>query len=527
MSTIIDKEHTFNEYAIDELLKHQLSKLGYEHPTIVQSQFIPIALSGKDIVTQARTGSGKTLAYVIPILHNLLTTQQQDRAVRAIILNPSRELCHQCKEVIDTLLRGYYGVTVLNVANDTSVASQKGKIKGTPDIITGTPATLLNYIKKTGISLDFVDVVVFDEVDLMISYGYESDCKELIKLIPTASKKWMLSATITDDVETLKQLLMKNAVRISVEDTVENVIEEYVINCEAWRDKALQLYVLLKLGMVHGKVLIFVNSIDRCFFVKVFLDMFSISSVVLNSDLPRDVRTHIIEQFNNNEFNILIATDEVTIEKVLVEKEQKETLEGEESVKENYSVSRGVDFQNVACVINYDCPVSAVSYTHRIGRTGRGLRKGIALTIVTKDDVPLFSTIKRDRTIKEFTIEPVALNSFKTRVYDIQQAVTKNVCKEARLKDYKREIGNNEKLSKTLKARGIRHNTILSKRREKYLKDVPDYLVSSAMTQTLKGALTKQNEYEKKGDFKKRTVTKPKKNGASFVKKMASKFQKK
>ncbi|KAL7719917.1 RNA helicase [Entamoeba marina] len=507
---VLDTNVSFNEMDLDDFITHQLYKQKFIHPTLIQSQFIPIALQGKDIITKAKTGSGKTLAYAIPILHNLLTTQQNSHIIRALILTPSRELCFQCKNVFDSLLKGYYGISVLNVASDTSLTSQKGKVRGNPDILIATPATLLSYIKKTGAKLDNVDVIVFDEVDLMIAYGYESDCRELIKLLPNNSKKWMLSATVNDDVGILKNLIMKNAVKISMEDDEIASIDEYVITCTERSDKLLNLYVLLKLGMVRGKVLIFVNSIERSFYVKLFLDLFSISSVVLNSDLPRDIRTHVIEQFNNNEFNILIATDEVTIEKVL---EEKKANLMELDSKENYSVSRGIDFQNVSCVINFDCPPTVISYIHRIGRTGRGLKSGTSITISTKEDINIIKQIKEERDLKEYKIDEPILGSFKTRVYDIQQKVTKNACKEARVKDYRREMGNEQKLTKSLGSIKFRHTAALSGKK----------------TTTSKRFLNKQNEYEVVDQRKKkRYVTKPKRNTekgkTSFVKKMSKKF---
>ncbi|EDR27618.1 ATP-dependent RNA helicase dbp9, putative [Entamoeba dispar SAW760] len=545
--TVVEQEKTFNEFELDDFLTHQLKKNNFVKPTIIQSQFIPFALEGKDIICQARTGSGKTLAYVIPILNNLLVSQEEQRRIRVVILNPSRELCYQCKNVIDQLLKGYFGISVLNVANENGVISQKGKMKSIPDIITATPATLLQYLKKTGNNLDGVEISVYDEVDLMIAYGYENDIKELNKKIPKESVKWLLSATINDDIETLKHLMLKSAVKIRIEEEEQVSVEEYIINCERKEDKALNLYVLLKLNMIHGKVLIFVNSIQKCFYVKLFLDLFSIPSVVLNSDLPREIRMNIIEQFNNKEFNILIATDETTIQKVIPKKLQevkdKNIMEEDgdhshiisegDSAQENYSVSRGIDFQDVACVINFDCPISIVSYTHRIGRTGRASKKGTAITFVLNEDKDYITSIKKDHEIKDFIIEPSVVGAFKTRVYDMQRNVTKNACNDARIKDYKKEVGNVEELKKSVGKLNIKHTAALVDQRAQHLKDIPDYLLPDNVVQRLKGVLDRTNEYEaketkrnpKSKSSKKRRESKPRKssNKKGFVKRMTSK----
>lgn len=543
---VLDIKSSFDDFGLNDFLLHTLKKQGYQHPTIIQSQFIPFALEGKDIICQSRTGSGKTLAYVIPILHDLFVTQLPMQCIRVVLLNPSRELCYQCKVVIEQLIKGHPNISLLNVAEENSLV-HKGKLKNIPDIVVATPATLLQYLKRTGNVLDNVDCLVLDEVDMMIAYGYENDIKELTKKIPQESKKWLLSATISNEVEMLKQLMMKSAVKIQIEDENKTaVIEELVIQCERKEDKALNLYVMLKMGMIHGKVLIFVNSIQRCFFVKLFLDLFGMASVVLNSDLPRDIRNNIIEQFNNNDFNILIATDESTIQQVqpkkLIEMKEQQTMESEmkmeneDTTTENYSVARGIDFQDVSCVINFDCPVTLVSYIHRIGRTGRGLKQGTAITFVCKEDQEYMKQIKNDHEVKDFVIDKTVVGAFKTRVYDVQKSVTKNACNEARLKEYKREVGNDEELKKSVGKLHVKHTrSLIDTKNQRHLRDVPDYLIPQHLAQKLKGSLMRQNEYEtvkiksgrtddrKKTNKKKnRNEKKPKKeNKGGFVKRMS------
>ncbi|ELP93440.1 DEAD box ATP-dependent RNA helicase, putative [Entamoeba invadens IP1] len=488
---LLDKSKTFANFGLDDFLSHQINRLGYKNPTLIQSQFIPIALEGKDIITEARTGTGKTLAYVIPILQNLLTTKSEGNYVRALILNPSRELCVQVKNVVDQLLKGFYGISIINVASDTSMISQKGKTRGLPDIVTATPSSLLTYLKRTGTNLSTLDMVVYDEVDLMIAYGYEKDITQISKTLPETCKKWLLSATINDDVETIKKLTIRNAVKIRLEDEGEKGnITEYSIFCEQ-KDKILNLYIILRLNMIRGKVLIFVNSIQQAFFVKIFLDRFSIPSVVLNSDFPRDIRTDIINQFNNKQFKILIATDEVTIEKVIEEKAK--DLDAEEG-KENFSVARGIDFVDVATVMNFDCPVSDVSYTHRIGRTARGIKKGTAITFVDKSELEQFSEIKTKHTLKTYVVDPVILNSFKTRVYDAQNTITKNTCKLARIRDFKEEKMNLETLKNSVGS-GVSHTTQLAAA-QNHLRDIPDYLLPKNVRERLGRIVKDKSEYE-------------------------------
>lgn len=350
-----------------------------------------------------------------------------------------------------------------------------------------TPSRILAQLKLNAVDLKtHFQTLVIDEADLVCNYDYEEDVKELLTFLPKIFQSFLMSATLGDDVDSLKQLVLRSPAILKMEDktmdsTWDNLKQLYTICSET--DKYLILYVLLKLKLLKGKCIIFVNDIERCYRLKLFLEQFSISSVVLNSELPLNSRVHIVEEFNKGVYDYMIATDEGGLkgekeeeEKASVE-EIKETNEGEDEEEEEeaeeeaeeeddgipegdlemefdgsegedldddedemeammkasdnededdeasamaemqggdvtpadskkrkqpepdtktptkskksgpkkdqeYGVSRGIDFVNVAAVVNFDFPPTAKSYTHRVGRTARGGQMGTSLSFV-------------------------------------------------------------------------------------------------------------------------------------------------
>jgi len=364
-----------------------------------------------------------------------------------------------------------------------------------PDIIVATPSRILAQLKLNAVDLKtHFQTLVIDEADLVCNYDYQEDVKELLTFLPKIFQSFLMSATLGDDVDSLKQLVLRSPAILKMEDKTmdsswDNLKQLYTICSET--DKYLILYVLLKLKLLKGKCIIFVNSIERCYRLKLFLEQFSIPSVVLNSELPLNSRVHIVEEFNKGVYDYMIATDEGGLkgekeaeeasvqeleagdeeEKAEDEEEDKEEEDEDEEEEEvdeipegeiemefdgsegediedgddemeammkgsdsedeedeasamadidgsaavdskkrksseletkadttaaptkskkksgskkdqEYGVSRGIDFVNVAAVVNFDFPPTAKSYTHRVGRTARGGQMGTSLSFV-------------------------------------------------------------------------------------------------------------------------------------------------
>jgi len=354
-----------------------------------------------------------------------------------------------------------------------------------PDIIVSTPSRILAQLKLNAVDLKtHFQTLVIDEADLVCNYDYQEDVRELLTFLPKIYQSFLMSATLGDDVDSLKQLVLRSPAILKMEDktmdsTWDNLKQLYTVCTEM--DKYLILYVLLKLKLIRGKVIIFVNDIERCYRLKLFLEQFSIPSVVLNSELPLNSRVHIVEEFNKGKYDYMIATDEgrlkgekeekeASMNEIEDDKEEQEAADEDEDEDEDeddgipegdiemefdgpegqdfsgdedeleammkgsdngdddeeaqamaemqggaskspedtkkrkaeedkteapkskkrsghkkdqeYGVSRGIDFVNVAAVVNFDFPSTAKSYVHRVGRTARGGQMGTSLSFV-------------------------------------------------------------------------------------------------------------------------------------------------
>ncbi|CAE7172983.1 unnamed protein product [Rhizoctonia solani] len=316
---LLDTEQSFQAFSniIDSRILRALADLGFARPTLIQSKAIPLALEGRDILARARTGSGKTASYCIPVVQKILnskTVGNAQQATRAVILVPTRELADQVTKYLKGLL-AYCDkdVTAVNVAGGSSGHVQRMVLAEKPDLIIATPARLLALLQTKTLSLSLLESLVIDEADLILSYGHDEDVKQILSggHLPKLYQTFLMSATMTKDVETLKGIALRNPAILKLEEDKDEAanLTQYVVRCSEV-DKFLLTYVILKLKLVKGKCLIFVNDVDRGYRVKLFLEQFSIKSCVLNSELPLNTRFHIVQEFNKGVYDYIIATDE-------------------------------------------------------------------------------------------------------------------------------------------------------------------------------------------------------------------------
>jgi len=559
---------------ISPALLSALSSLSLCYPTQVQKEFIPLALNGKDILARSSTGSGKTLAYAIPILQSILEQKFKQRTTSAtaplspltmaIILVPTRELSAQVTLAISSLCKGLgteNAVEITNLAGSDSKRSKRKHIQAEqsytsnpPDIIVSTPARLLDRLRTTSIDLSGLSFLVLDEADLILSYGHSfDDIKAILSgsgsnngtypwRFPTFFQSFLMSATMTSEVAELKSLVLRNPEVLYVKESINELsnLTQFSIKVPNEQDKFLLIYVIFRLKLIKGKGLVFVNSTDKSYQLKLFLEKFGIRSGVLNSELPFNSRYHAVEEFNKGIFDYLIATDESENNLPAEKKSSKEAPPvedpnliptqpptGEESVNPkkrknreesgnnksqdkstDYGVSRGIDFVNVACVINFDLPLSTQSYTHRIGRTARAGRTGIGLSFVlstarmdpgsNKTNKQLEDTCARETEIwkkieaeqiargsipKEYKFDMTQVEGFRYRMEDGLRSVTKAAIREARIKEIKNEILNSTKLKSHFEENPndlmfLKHDKPLHPTRiQPHMKHVPSYLI--------------------------------------------------
>ncbi|XWS41734.1 hypothetical protein CRYUN_Cryun17cG0108200 [Craigia yunnanensis] len=540
-----DEDKSFEELGLDHRLIRALLKKGLDKPFPIQRVAIPLILQGKDVVAQARTGTGKTFAYLLPLLQKLFPLDSGSKSRLApggFILVPSRELCQQVyKEAVSLNELCRVQLKIVQLTSGMPASDLRVALAGPPDILVTTPKCIRDclsagLLQPAAIS-ESLEILVLDEADLLLQFGFGDDLKALTPVIPRRCQCLLMSATSSPDVDQLKKLILHNPFILTlseVEDVKDEVIsknvQQFWISCST-SDKLLYVLALLKLELVLKKVLIFTNTIDAGFRLKLFFEKFGIKSAIVNAELPLNSRLHILEEFNAGLFDYLIATDDSQTK----EKEQangdklvdsrKSRKHAKPKLDSEFGVVRGIDFKNVHTVINFDMPLSASGYVHRIGRTGRAYSAGASVSLVSPDEMEIFEEIKSLLGDKEDDdtniIAPFSLltndavESLRYRAEDVARSVTRIAVRESRALDLRNEILNSEKLKAHFEVHSrdldlLKHDKILSKDLPApHLRDVPDYLLdqktrdASKMVKLARAAMGDNKSARRQGAKKK------------------------
>ncbi|XP_020291525.1 probable ATP-dependent RNA helicase DDX56 [Pseudomyrmex gracilis] len=488
-----EKPKSFHELELDDRILKAIAKLGWLEPTLIQEKTIPLLLEGKDVLIRARTGSGKTAAFAIPLIQKILTNKRMQikQEVKGLIVAPTKELCKQIHDVIVNLtVKCSREVRVVDISPQIDVNAQKPLLNEMPDIVVGTPGRLLQHLKAGNLKVKHsLETLIIDEADLLFSFGKENDIKTVLTYLPVAYQAVLASATLSEDVQTLKKLVLHNPAILKLEEpplAPPTQLVHYTLAAEE-NDKAAILYALLKLNLIRGKTIIFVNTVDRCYKLKLFLEQFGIPTCVLNSELPATSRCRAVTQFNTGTYSIIIASDEQALEEPHVVKTQKSKRKKD---KES-GVARGIDFQFVSNVINFDFPLDVNSYIHRAGRTARGKNTGTALSFVSIRERTLMEevgdqlkrTYQCENLFKTYMFKLEEVEGFRYRAKDAWKAVTRIAVREARLKEIKQEVLNCEKLKSYFEdnprdLQSLRQDKALhTVKLQSHLKDVPEYII--------------------------------------------------
>lgn len=262
MTTNSDHEVSWarNNFGLDRRLVKALSKLGFSHPTLVQSKCLPIAMEGKDILVRARTGSGKTYAYCLPLLHKLLTIKDinpsSSKITFGVILAPTKELCKQIEKNITDLL--YYCKDLVSICclSEDNTAVLQYKLQTLPDIVISTPAKLAKVIETKKLSISDIKILVIDEADLLLSFGYAEDVQLITSHMPKVVQGLLMSATLSPALDKFKRIVLNNPVILKLEEEANSgTLIQYYLRATP-KDKYLILYVFLKLGLLQVRKLI-------------------------------------------------------------------------------------------------------------------------------------------------------------------------------------------------------------------------------------------------------------------------------
>ncbi|CAG9125790.1 unnamed protein product [Plutella xylostella] len=408
----------------------------------------------------------------------------------------------------DLTLKCTREVRCIDISANGDMQTQKSLLANKPDIVVSTPSKAITHIKSNNMRLkDDLAMLVVDEADLIFSFGYEDEVKELLGFLPKIYQSVLASATLSDDVLSLKKIVLRNPVTLKLEEpelAPSSQLQHYHLFAEE-DDKATILYALLKLNLVRGKSIIFVRTVDRCYKLKLYLEQFKIGSCVLNSELPAAVRCLSVDQFNRGRYQIIIASDEKALEQpdggLLdgvedIRKKSKKNKQTSKRKKDKESgVSRGIDFQNVSNVINFDFPLDITSYVHRAGRTARGTNQGSVLSFVSTREAPLMEAVEahlskgfnNQKVLQKYEFALEEVEGFRYRSRDAWRAVTRIAVREARLKEIKQELLNCKKLQGYFEENpsdlaAIRRDKALhTVKVQPQLAHVPSYLLPAAL----------------------------------------------
>ncbi|ENN81219.1 hypothetical protein D910_12222 [Dendroctonus ponderosae] len=512
----------FHEMELDDRILKAIEKLGWASPTLIQEKAIPLLLEGKDVLVRARTGSGKTAAFSIPVIQKILnlkkTSTQQD--TKALVLAPSKELCQQIYRAIkDISIKCSREVRCVDIAPQEDLNIQRPLLMEKPDIVVATPARCLQHMLAGNLNLKkSLEILVIDEADLVFSFGYETEIKQLLEKLPNIYQAILSSATLSEDVKSLKKIVLHNPVILKLEEpdlAPASQLTHYNLKAEEM-DKATILYALLKLHLIRGKTIVFVNTVDKCYKLKLYLEQFAIRTCVLNSELPSAIRCHSVNQFNQGVYDIIVASDEKSLEQPSNEGApdlvgHKKPSRFQRNKDKNSGVSRGIDFQCVSNVINFDFPLDVQSYIHRAGRTARGNHQGSVLSFVSIKEGPLLDKVEKclkqgeDISIfrsYQFKLEEV--EAFKYRAKDAWRAVTK-------IASYFEDNPTDLQV--------LRHDKALhTVKVQQHLSDVPDYIVPPTLKNLagLNKKTKRKRDHSRSADLKAKLQAKKKNPLASM-----------
>lgn len=353
----------FTDFHIREELLKAIQNMGFEKPSDVQTAVIPVALDNKDVLVQAHTGTGKTLAFGIPIVEKVETDK---RSIQAVVLVPTRELAIQVAEEITKLGR-FKRIRCVAIYGGQPVDVQKRILNQRVHIVVGTPGRMLDHITRNNIRLMEVNMLVLDEVDKMFDLGLVKEVEAIIQAIPMERQTMMFSATVKDKTTELvdKYLSEPQFISLAPQQVVTSKIQQWYCRTDEGAKFATLIHLLAYQG--SGAEIVFCRTRSMVQLLTEKLRNMGYIAMGLHGDMTQDKRLEVIRGFKHGDYNCLIATD---------------------------VAARGLDINDVTLVINYDIPLEAESYVHRIGRTGRTDNEGTAITLVTENEFGILGKIE-------------------------------------------------------------------------------------------------------------------------------------
>ena len=358
----------FSDYRISDQIKRNLEQLEFRRPTDIQYKAIPSILKGEDVLAIAQTGTGKTAAFVIPVIDMLQIqkTSKRSEGIKCIVMVPTRELALQITEVFDKIAK-FTLVKTLCIFGGVDQDPQITRLVKGIDVLVATPGRMFDLVSQGYVKLEKIQFLILDEADHMLDLGFIKDIQDLIRFLPKKRQTLFFSATISPSIKKLAYSLVTNPIRIQI--SPKNPVAKNVRHAVAFvemDDKRFFLERLIQENSEH-KILVFVRTKVRAERVAKAMARVNIEARTIHGDKEQKDRLAVMNAFKKGEFKILIATD---------------------------VSARGIDIPNVQYVVNYDLPDKAENYVHRIGRTGRGNRRGDAVSFCSMDEKALLQEIE-------------------------------------------------------------------------------------------------------------------------------------
>ena len=373
------EEIMFKDLGLSDKMLMALEKKGYGYPTTIQQQAIPEFLQWKDVIAKAPTGTGKTFAFGIPMIEHI---DAECEAVQGLILAPTRELAIQIGDELRSLLTYYQGIRVAVLYGGAGIVGQAKQLEKKPQIVVATPGRLMDHYNRKNIRFDKIQTVVLDEADRMLDMGFFKDVTRIIEKVKNRRNLGLFSATISQEVMTVSWMYQRDEVEITVEPKQEDRpdIQQFSITVPNLQKTETTLRLVRTQGF--ERVMIFCNTKHMCQRLSDDFRRAGADCDCIHGDIRQSQREKTMQRYRDGKLAILIATD---------------------------VASRGIDVDDVDCVINFDVPEENEYYVHRIGRTGRAKRKGVAWSII--GNFPEKAKLDEIAKFSNYNIVPMVLSS--------------------------------------------------------------------------------------------------------------------
>ncbi|MDP2237612.1 MAG: DEAD/DEAH box helicase [Bacteroidales bacterium] len=359
----------FTEFNLAPPVMEGVEAMGYEKPSPVQEAAIPLIMKGNDLIACAQTGTGKTAAFLLPLMHKILTERDNNKGIQALILAPTRELAIQIDQQLEGF--GYFtnisSIAVYGGGSGSLFDQEKRALQSGADVVVATPGRLISHLNLGYVDFSDIRFLILDEADRMLDMGFLPDLTKIMSFLPKDKQTLLFSATMPEGIRRFSQNILKDPqhINLAVSKPAENVLQAaYLVH----DNQKIGLIESLVSGKDLPLVLIFASTKSGVKEIEIALKRKKLNVAAIHSDLEQEQRSDVLNKFKNRDIQMLVATD---------------------------IVSRGIDVDDISLVINYNVPGDAEDYVHRVGRTARAEKSGVALTFINGNEMGKFKRIEQ------------------------------------------------------------------------------------------------------------------------------------